>query len=62
MGKLIVEGNSVYEIDEACIKRKERQEKDQQAVQETQGRGQRPKRKWKGGMLSLIHISEPTRH
>ena len=50
MGKLIVEGNSVYEIDEACIKRKERQEKDQQAVQETQWRGQRPKRKWKGGM------------
>ncbi len=50
MGKLIVEGNSVYEIDEACIKRKERQEKDQQAVQKTHGRGQRPKRKWKGGM------------
>ena len=50
MGKLIVEGNSVYEIDEACIKRKERQEKDQLGVLVSLGRGQRPKRKWKGGM------------
>lgn len=25
MGKLIIDGNSVYEIDEECIRKKERQ-------------------------------------
>lgn len=27
MGKLIIDGNSVYEIDEECIRRKEKQKK-----------------------------------
>ena len=38
MGKLIIEGNSVYEIDEACIQRKERQEKNQQNAPEAPDR------------------------
>ncbi len=29
MGRLVIDGNSVYEIDEACIRRKEMQEKQQ---------------------------------
>jgi len=27
MGKLVIDGNSVYEIDEECIRKKENQEK-----------------------------------
>lgn len=27
MGKLVIDGNSVYEIDEECIRKKETQEK-----------------------------------
>ena len=29
MGRLVIDGNSVYEIDEACIRMKEIQEKQQ---------------------------------
>lgn len=32
MGKLIIDGNSVYEIDEECMKRKEAQKDKQQEV------------------------------
>lgn len=48
MGKLIIEGNSVYEIDEACIQRKERQERKEQDRREAPERRQYPKRKQKG--------------
>ncbi len=30
MGKLVIDGNSVYEIDEECIRRKECQENQQE--------------------------------
>ncbi len=29
MGKLVIDGNSVYEIDEECLRRRETQEKQQ---------------------------------
>lgn len=48
MGKLIIDGNSVYEIDEACIERKGRQEKEQQARQEMPKRRQYPERSRRG--------------
>ncbi len=31
MGRLVIDGNSVYEIDEECIRRKEHQEKRQES-------------------------------
>lgn len=30
MGKLIIDGNSVYEIDEECIRRKEREKRERE--------------------------------
>lgn len=30
MGRLVIDGNSIYEIDEACIQRKEMQDKRQE--------------------------------
>lgn len=30
MGKLIIDGNSVYEIDEECIRKKEKNKKEQE--------------------------------
>lgn len=37
MGKLIIDGNSVYEIDEECMKRKEKEK------QEKKEENQKPK-------------------
>lgn len=36
MGKLIIDGNSVYEIDEECIRKKESKEKKEEKKQEGQ--------------------------
>ena len=35
MGKLIIDGNSVYEIDEECVRKKEkqRQEREERQIQ-----------------------------
>lgn len=46
MGKLIIDGNSVYEIDEACMKRRERRETgtDKQAPQKQRDRGEQMQR------------------
>ena len=32
MGKLIIDGNEVYEIDEECMKKKEAEKKDRKSV------------------------------
>lgn len=37
MGKLVIDGNCVYEIDEECIRRKEKQEKGQRETEKRQG-------------------------
>ena len=34
MGKLIIDGNSVYEIDEECMRQKEEKERKQQKPEE----------------------------
>jgi hypothetical protein len=38
MGKLVIDGNCVYEIDEECIRRKENQEKGQREMDKRRGR------------------------
>ncbi len=39
MGKLIIDGNSVYEIDEECIRRKEKEkQKNKEEKNKTQDR------------------------
>lgn len=35
VGRLVIDGNSVYEIDEECVRRKERQERNQPDRQES---------------------------
>ena len=35
MGRLVIDGNSVYEIDEECVRRKEHPEGDQSGRQES---------------------------
>lgn len=37
MGKIIIDGNSVYEVDEECIRRRERRENREE---EEKGRGE----------------------
>ncbi|MCI9492983.1 MAG: hypothetical protein HFH42_07650 [Lachnospiraceae bacterium] len=44
MGRLVIDGNSVYEIDEECIRRKEDQEKRQRNQRERKDRWNRPRR------------------
>lgn len=42
MGKLVIDGNSVYELDEVCIRKKddeERRHKEKQERKENKGRG-----------------------
>ncbi len=34
MGKLIIDGNSVYEVDEECIRKKEREKREKSGRQE----------------------------
>ena len=44
MGKLVIDGNSVYELDEVCIRKKddeERRHKENQERKEDKGRGKR---------------------
>lgn len=41
MGRLVIDGNSVYEIDEECVRRKENQEKKRESR-----RGKRPEVPW----------------
>ncbi len=50
MGRLVIDGNSVYELDEECIRRKEHQEKNQSARQENREQYpyRRPGRKSRG--------------
>ena len=47
VGKLVIDGNSVYEIDEECVRRKENPNKYPQSRQESreQNPNRRPKRK-----------------
>ena len=48
MGKLIIDGNSVYEIDEDCIRRKEKEESQRKEREQTEGNlgyGGRPLRR-----------------
>ncbi len=40
MGKLVIDGNSVYEIDEECIRKKEEQEKQRNRKKEEYGKGE----------------------
>ena len=47
MGRLVIDGNSVYEIDEACIRRKEMQEK-QQRRKNTPPKAQNGRRQGRG--------------
>lgn len=44
VGRLVIDGNSVYEIDEECIRRKEDQEKRQRNQREGKDRWNRPRR------------------
>ncbi len=37
MGKLVIDGNSVYEIDEDCIRRKEKRERLQTGLESVEG-------------------------
>ncbi len=37
MGKLVIDGNSVYEIDEDCIRRKEKEESQRKEGGQTEG-------------------------
>lgn len=37
MGKLIIDGNSVYEIDEDCIRRKEKEQSQRKEREQTEG-------------------------
>lgn len=50
MGRLVIDGNSVYELDEECIRRKEHQEKNPPGRQENreQYSYRRPERKSRG--------------
>ena len=47
MGRMVIDGNSVYEIDEACIRRKEMQEK-QQRMKNTPPKAQNGRRQGRG--------------
>lgn len=38
MGKLVIDGNSVYEIDEDCVRRKEKEERLQTGRETAEGR------------------------
>ncbi|GHU45361.1 hypothetical protein FACS1894111_13480 [Clostridia bacterium] len=38
MGRLIIEGNSVYEVDEECIRTKEQERKREQAIERRQAK------------------------
>ncbi|WP_278335660.1 hypothetical protein [Roseburia sp. 499] len=40
MGKLIVDGNSVYEIDEECIRKKEKQKQKEKEKKEKEEKKQ----------------------
>ncbi|MCI8483684.1 MAG: hypothetical protein HFH41_05020 [Lachnospiraceae bacterium] len=49
MGRLVIDGNSVYEIDEECIRQKERREKEQQReIQERRGEMRNGRRSRRG--------------
>lgn len=37
MGKLVIDGNSVYEIDENCIRRKEKEKSQRKEGGQTEG-------------------------
>lgn len=53
MGKLVIDGNCVYEIDEECVRRKEKQERLQKEMEKRRGRAASPEkesypRNWRG--------------
>jgi len=41
MGKLIIDGNSVYEIDEECIRKKEKESKGKKEEKKQEGQHHR---------------------
>lgn len=43
MGKLVIDGNSVYEIDEECIRRRESQQRKQEERRQDGGQASRRK-------------------
>lgn len=44
LGRLVIDGNSVYEIDEACVQRKEQQDKRQEDRRKKKTEWHQPKR------------------
>jgi len=44
VGKLVIDGNCVYEIDEECVRRKENQEKGQREMDKRRGWPASPER------------------
>lgn len=45
LGRLVIDGNSIYEIDEACIQRKEEQDKNQEDRRNKKTEWHPPRRK-----------------
>lgn len=46
MGRLVIDGNSVYELDESCIQRKENEKRRQEDRREKR-EGRRNRNRWR---------------